>query len=248
MAQSKSLIALGAVSLVSVSTLAAFAQPLPPGAAVPSIAAPPPTVAAPAFDPNQLPAARGTVAHFTLTPRGEIDGFIFADGTEVHVPPHLSTQIAYIVRLGDPVTVHGLRATAVALVEAASVTDEASGQTIVDNGPAWGGGPQQQSAGAAAGWITVDGRVQAALHGRLGEINGAILQDGTILRLPPPAAERFTALLSPGQIIAAQGYGLTTALGRVVEVQAIGPSPSQLSQIQAPQPPPGPGGKPRPRP
>ena len=68
------------------------------------------------------------------------------------------------------------------------------------------------------------------------------------MRLPPPEAERFTALLSPGQIIAAQGYGLTTALGRVVEVQAIGPSPSQLSQIQAPQPPPGPGGKPRPRP
>ncbi len=248
MAQSKSLIALGAVSLIAASALTAFAQPLPPGAAVPPVAAPPPTVAAPAFDPNQLPAARGTVARFTLTPRGDIDGFLLADGTEVHVPPHLSAQIAYIVRLGDPVTVRGLRATAVALVEAASVTDEASGQTVVDYGPAWGGGPPRPAAGAAAGWMTVEGRVQAALHGRLGEINGAILQDGTILRLPPPEAERFAGILSPGQIIAAQGYGLTTALGRVVEVQAIGPSPSQLSQIQTPQPPPGPGGRPRLRP
>ena len=49
----------------------------------------------PLYDPQQLPAQRGQVQQFTLTPRGDIDGLILTDGTEVKTPPHLSTQIAY---------------------------------------------------------------------------------------------------------------------------------------------------------
>jgi hypothetical protein len=33
----------------------------------------------PLYDPRQLPAQRGLVQQFTLTPRGEIDGLILAD-------------------------------------------------------------------------------------------------------------------------------------------------------------------------
>jgi hypothetical protein len=73
---------------------------------------------------------------FTLTPRGDIDGFIFAAGGEVKTPPHLSTEIAYAIRIGDSVTVHGLKAAALPLIKAASVTDAASGTTVIDNGPA----------------------------------------------------------------------------------------------------------------
>jgi hypothetical protein len=66
-----------------------------------------------------------------------------------------------------------------------------------------------------------------------------MLEDGTILRLPPPEAARLTGMLTPGQSIAAQGDGLTTAMGRVVDVQAIGPSQAQLNFVQRPGPPPG---------
>jgi hypothetical protein len=92
----------------------------------------------------------------------------------------------------------------------------------------------------------VQGRVQTVLHGPRGEVNGAMLDDGTILRLPPPEADRFAALLAPGQSIAAQGDGLVTPLGRVVAVQAIGTSAAQLSWIEPPGPPPGKRGRPRP--
>src|SRR5436305_662000 len=89
----------------------------------------------PLYDPRQLPAQRGQVQQLTLTPRGDIDGLILTDGTEVKTPPHLSTEIAHSIRLGDAGIIHGLRASALPLVQAASINDEATGRTVVDNGP-----------------------------------------------------------------------------------------------------------------
>jgi hypothetical protein len=172
-----------------------------------------------------------------LTPRGDVDGLILTDGTEVHFPPHLSTQLVYAVKPGDAVTVHGLKALTALLVAAISITNDGSGQTVIDNGPGFGPGPRgPRQVGQP---ISVQGRVQATLHGPRGDVNGAMLDDGTILRLPPPEADRFAALLAPGQTIAAQGDGLVTPMGRVVEVQAIGPSAAQLNAVQRPGPPPG---------
>jgi hypothetical protein len=51
----------------------------------------------------------GTVTRFTLTPRGDLDGLILSDGTQVHVPPHLSAELAAAVKPGDTVTVSGSR-------------------------------------------------------------------------------------------------------------------------------------------
>jgi hypothetical protein len=86
--------------------------------------------------------------------------------------------------------------------------------------------------------MSLQGRVQMSLHGPRGELNGAMLEDGTIVRLPPPEAERLAALLMPGQAIVVEGDGLTTAMGRVVEAQAIGSSGAQLNVVQRPSPPP----------
>jgi hypothetical protein len=38
-----------------------------------------------------------------LTPRGEVDGLILNDGTEVKLPPHLTGQIVFAIRPGDAV-------------------------------------------------------------------------------------------------------------------------------------------------
>jgi hypothetical protein len=54
----------------------------------------------PRYDPAQLPSFSGKVQQFTLTPRGEIDGLILTDGTEVKTPPHLSTAIAFAIKPG----------------------------------------------------------------------------------------------------------------------------------------------------
>jgi hypothetical protein len=225
----------------------AFAQsPLRPAAGQP------PAPAAPLYDPQQFPAWRGQVRQFTLTPRGDIDGLILADGTEVKTPPHLSTQIAYVIKPGDTVTIHGLHAAALPLVQAVSITDEASGRTVIDNGPPGPGRgpaapplPAGAEAGAGAplpGLTEVRGRVRMDLHGPRGEVNGVLLDDGTILRLPPPEAYRLASLLEPGQPVVAEGTELVTAMGRVMEVRQIGTSREQLSLVEAPPP----GRRPRP--
>jgi hypothetical protein len=211
------------------SCAGALAQPSPPP---PVNQQPPPALGqAPLYDPQQLPAQRGQIQQFTLTSRGDIDGLILSDGTEVKTPPHLSTEIAYSVRLGDTVTVHGLHAATLPLVQAVSITDDATGRTVVDKGPA---NPELTE---------VQGRVRITLHGPRGDANGAVLDDGTVLRLPPPEAYRFATLLQPGQVVVAEGTGFANAVGRVLEAWQLGPSRDQLSPVAAL---PGPGRDPFP--
>jgi hypothetical protein len=176
------------------------------------------------IDPAQLPETRGIIARYTLTPRGEVDGFLLRDGTQVHVPPHLSTQLVYTARPGDAVTVRGLRALGVPMVAAVSVTNDVGGAPVVD-----AGGPRGSDRR-----MVVQGRVQFPLRGPRGEINGAMLEDGTTLRLPPREAERFAELLQPGQVVAANGSGLVSALGTVVDVDEIGGSPNRLTEVGRP--------------
>lgn len=235
-------------SAIFATTAVGFAQnPPQPAARQPPAPALGP---APLYDPQQLPAQRGQVQQFTLTPRGDIDGLILTDGTEVKTPPHLSTQIAFSVKPGDAVTIHGLRAAALPLVQAFSITDEATGRTIVDNGPPGPGrgpappppppvGPNAGPSAPLSGLTQVQGRVRMALHGPQGDVVGALLEDGTVLRLPPPEADRFATLLQPGRNLVAEGTELVTAVGKVLEAQQIGASLAQLSLIETP---PGPGG------
>jgi hypothetical protein len=95
--------------------------------------------------------------------------------------------------------------------------------------------------------MEAQGRVRMALHGPQGDLNGALLDDGAILRLPPPEASRFASLLQPGQFIVAEGTELITAMGKVTDVRQIGASREQLSLVEAP-PGPGPGRPPAPPP
>jgi hypothetical protein len=145
------------------------------------------------YDPSQLPAIQGRVGQYSLTPRGDVDGLILADGTEVHLPPHLGTQLVFTVKPGDAVTVHGLRARAIPMVRALSVTNDATGNTVTDNGPGGPPGP-----GGAQQMLTAQGHIKVQLHGPEGDLNGALLEDGTIVRLPPPEARRLAADLTPG--------------------------------------------------
>jgi hypothetical protein len=174
-------------------------------------------------DAAQLSETKGTVRQYTFTPRGDVDGFILIDGTEVKVPKHLSTQLVYAVRPGDAVTVRGLKAFALPLIDATTITNDATRAVVVDNGPP---GPDRRGS-----VTTITGKVSASLHGPRGEVNAAILENATILRLGPREAASQSTLLQPGQTIAARGVSSTTILGTVMEVEAIGASPNRLVEL-----------------
>jgi hypothetical protein len=82
--------------------------------------------------------------------------------------------------------------------------------------------------------------VQQVLHGPAGDVNGAFLDDGTILKLPPPMAWQASSILQQGQSITAQGWALSNSYGRVVDVQSVSADTTQMSQA-APLPPNPPG-------
>jgi hypothetical protein len=198
-----------AAALTALSLTQAFGQPgrFPPG---------------PAFDTAQFPETHGIVQRYTLSPRGDVEGLILRDGTQVQFPPHLGSQLVFAARPGEAVTVRGLRALSAPMVAAVWLRNDATGSEVVDAG----GPPHRQEASLEAA-----GQVQTVLRGRQGEVNGAILADGTTVRLPPDRAERFAELLRPGATLAVRGQGRSTVFGTVIEAQAIGPNPQQLTEF-----------------
>ncbi len=180
-----------------------------------------------------LPAFKGRVDVFTLSPRGAVDGMVLADGLEVKTPPHLSRAILGAVRRGDVVTVRGLKAASLALVQAASIEDETSGQTVIDAGPGAQGPSPDGDDGAPrpASARRVEGRIRQVLHGARGDVNGVLLEDSTVVRLPPPDASRLAALLVPGQGLVVDGRLSTSPVGSMIEASALGASADRMNPM-----------------
>jgi hypothetical protein len=186
------------------------------------------------YDPQQLPATRGQVAQYSLTPRGDVDGVILRDGTQVHLPPHLGAQLVQAVKPDDMVTIRGLKAQALPLIQAVSISDETSGKSVTDTGPpAMPPPPLAMS----SQWQQVQGQVREPLFGPRGEMNGALLEDGTQVHLPPDQARTLGKDLQAGQTLVANGYGVEGAYGRSIDARQIGDSVSQLVQVGLPAPP-----------
>ncbi len=181
------------------------------------------------FDPNQLPAVSGKVASYTVTPRGDVDGFLLADGVEVHVPPFDSTALVYAVRPGDAVTVHGLRTRNGAMVAAMSVTNDATHATVNVEPPRWGHHWFGQK-------LHATGSIKEPLHDPRGIVNGVLLSDGTQVRMPPRDAAHMAALLAVGKTITVQGVGYQGPLGRMIAARAIGPDAQHMTRIEPPHP------------
>ena len=190
------------------------------------------------YDPAQMPSFKGKVTQYDLNPRGDVDGLILDDGSEVHFPPHLGTEVVAAVRPGETVTIHGLKARALPLIQAMSVTGDASGKTVVDNGPPGPGrhGPPHGFMGFRGPMGTPDlqaqGAVKMQLHGPRGELNGVLLADGTMVHLPPPEATRLAASLAVGQTLFVKGVGVENSLGRSIAAESIGPSADKMVQVE----------------
>jgi hypothetical protein len=213
----------------------------------PVLAQTPPAPPPPASPPiDQQAGVTGTIKAFTLTPIGEIEGVILTNGTEIHVPPHLTEQVASAAHLGEAVAVRGWNTGVPNFIVATALTRQ-RGQSVVDQGPPPPGmrppPPPVGQAAPGAQFATAQGRISQVLHGPRGDANGALLDDGTTLKFPPPTAWQTASLLQPGQAIVAQGWSLSNSYGRVVDVQSIASAPQTLPPLPAassvlPPPPP----------
>lgn len=189
---------------------------------------------APIYDPNQLPAFHGKVAQYDLSFRGGVDGVILADGTEVHTPRRLESEIAAAVKPGDSITIHGLKARELKLVQAVSLTNDATAKTLVDVGQEDGAdNRRRRNSGTRPPSVQGDaqGTIKMPLHDTRGDVDGVLLQDGTIVHLPPASATRLAAILATGKPLFARGDINASALGKVINASAIGPAADQLTDV-----------------
>jgi hypothetical protein len=170
------------------------------------------------IDPTSLPETRGKVTRFLLNPHGELDGLVIGS-RQVHFPPHLSKQLARHVAIGDAVRVRGVKPRDADMIAAVSLTTH-GGVLILDEGPHHNG-EKHQKPHVERKPMEASGEVVLSLFGPKGELRGALLDDGTSLRMPPHAAAALSAYLSPGAHVHAWGHGVKNRHGRTIEVDDI---------------------------
>lgn len=186
------------------------------------------------IDPDSLPETAGTVELFVLNPHGEVDGFIMKGGRNgdilVHTPPHMEKQITRHVKPGDPVTVHGVRPRGAELLAAVAVTAR-NGRQIVDQGP----DHDREHPDVDTEEMEAAGKVRVSLFGPKGEPRGAVLTDGTIVRVGPKEAAQCEQRLKPGASLAVRGEGVKTRHGRVIHADRLGRDLDDLRPVKKPR-------------
>jgi hypothetical protein len=169
------------------------------------------------IDPACLPETRGRVTRFLLNPHGELDGLVLDHKRQVHFPPHLSKQVAKHIAPGDTIRVRGVKPREADLIAAVLLTSK-QGVEILDQGPDHDAPKREKPEGRP---MDAQGEVVLSLHGPKGELRGALLDDGTSLRMAPHAAAELIEYLSPGAHVQAWGHGVKTRHGRTIEVHEI---------------------------
>lgn len=186
------------------------------------------------IDPESLPKTAGTVERFVLNPHGEVDGFVMKGEKHgdilVHTPPHMQKQLTRHVRAGDKVSVHGVRPRGAALLAAVAVTAK-TGHKIIDDGP----GHNRERPPAAHEAMEAGGTVRLLLFGPKGELRGALLTDGTIVRVGRKDADNLEKLLTPGAALAVRGDGVETRYGRVIHAKEAGKDLADLHPLKGPK-------------
>ncbi|MCC8686793.1 hypothetical protein ABFU27_21310 [Xanthomonas campestris pv. raphani] len=229
----------------SVATAAAQvpAAPAAPVAPRPPADAPPPPPAPPA-PPAPVAATAvgvtGTVERFMLNPNGAVDGLWLRDGTQVAFAPHLSTALQAAVRRGDTVSVQGYRLGRLPVLRASAIRSTRSGQEVVDQPPSAALPPPAPPAPATLTPLQAQGRIERLVYGPGGEATGALLSDGTVVRMPPHLAVQFGDLLQPGAPLSVSGFGVATAAGRSIEATQLGRDRASQRALFAPPRPDGP--------
>jgi hypothetical protein len=174
------------------------------------------------IDPIQLPLIKGIIERFIVNGQGEFDGLVLDTGNGaiklVHFPSHMSDDIAAAFRRGDPVGIRGLKPRDAEIIAAVAL-ECADGTEIADPGPpkhtnSRGIRPKQVP-------MSASGKIRLTLFTPKGKVRGALLDNGTILRLALKQAEQIKERLQPGATIEVRGAGLETQHGRVIDVHHV---------------------------
>lgn len=180
---------------------------------------------------QSLISLHGKAIRYLINPFGEVDGLFLDNGTLVKLPPHLSQDVAELVKPGDAVALQ-VAPEGGSSFEAYSITNTKSNQTLLRHKSLWNGKVMPKELRIAElKELSVKGKIQRIIAGKHGEPRIIMLENGTNIRLPKDAAYGVYSLIHAGAPFAARGRGTETPYGRSLEASAIGTSLASLKPL-----------------
>jgi len=169
-----------------------------------------------------------------MNPDGNVDGLLLTNNTIIRVPPHLGPLLVQSVSPQDQIKVDGFTEFA-GTIHASVIMDLRTQRPVMDTPPDSAAPPPAPNL-AGRQPLSASGTVKVATRAPRGEIDGAVLSDGTVVHVPPPVGQQYADLLREGQPLAVTGFGAANAYGRSVEATALGPSPDRLQAVSSEPP------------
>lgn len=165
-------------------------------------------------NPQNEEVLTGKVKELLRNDRKDVDGWRFESGREVHFPPHLATSVMKIVKLGDEITVRGVKETrprGEVVFEASRI--ENHGEKLDIERPAPPRGPTDRTATEEA--MNVTGTISKFAANPHGDVDGLVLADGTQVKLPPHQGEALQAMVHVGDEVHVEGRRHETPRGDI---------------------------------
>src|SRR6476659_1533865 len=194
------------------------------------------SLSVPVVDPPSMekpPVADGIVDRYLLNPRGDVNGLLLRDGSQMHVTLRAAEDLTKNIQPGDRVRVHGRRVSDSPLVRPDVIINVTDGRSFTVPYRLDLEMPPREERPAVNEMMAI-GTIEVLLYDPLkGVVNGALLSDGTQFRLPPDVGEHFHASLQKDMDVEVRGYGTATAYGSALEATAIGRKGQPLTHLDA---------------
>ncbi len=155
---------------------------------------------------TSLTTVSGTVGQLVGNDDFILDGFTLNVGsgpaTTVKFPPHLGTQVQKAIKASSSVSVTGFSETAPTGETRFRMNSLTAGKvTVLDAPPVRPTTPPDSPA-----LTTVTGKIADYRFDRGGRVSGLVLDDKTVVSIPPHVAHQLTDLAKKGSAITVQGY------------------------------------------
>jgi hypothetical protein len=180
---------------------------------------------------RKRPVAEGIVTRYLLDPRGEIEGLMLQDGTQMHITSRAADKLVQAIKPGQHVRVHGRRQGDMPLVQADVIFNASTG-TIFTVPFRLDFPIPEQDQHLSMTEMKAEGTVEALLfHALKGVVQGMLLSDGTQVRLPPDINEELRNSFRVGEQVAAEGNGTTNEYGRCLEALSISVNGGKMTAL-----------------
>ena len=188
------------------------------------------------LDPPSMekpPVADGIVDRYLLNPRGDVNGLLLRDGSQMHVTLRAAEDLTKTIQPGDHVRVHGRRVADLPLVRADVIINVSDGKSFTVPYRLDLPMPPREER-PRVNEMKAAGIIEVLLYDpSKGVVNGALLSDGTQVRLPPDVGEQFRASLQANMDVEVRGYGTATPFGSALEAIAIGRRGQPMTHLDA---------------